>query len=121
MNTFNRIIRPAFIGIVTLSAIASVPAAARTNEEQPPTVKVGYADLDLTTEAGQVKLHRRIVSAAKSVCPFDGMLHDMPHMRLQRDCMDTALASAEIKVAQAVDAANPHGQRYALAFGPARR
>jgi UrcA family protein len=47
----------------------AVPAAAA--EDKAPTVAVRYADLDLTSEAGQRQLDMRLERAAREVCGMD--------------------------------------------------
>ncbi|MEO0062216.1 MAG: hypothetical protein RLZZ08_776 [Pseudomonadota bacterium] len=52
----------AAIGATAITAAIVSPAAAETVR------KVSYADLDLTTRAGQHRLQDRIDSAARAVC-----------------------------------------------------
>ncbi|WP_347302665.1 UrcA family protein [Croceibacterium sp. TMG7-5b_MA50] len=54
-----------------LSGIAALPAAAKAGSEDA-SVSVSHADLDLTTEAGQTTLNRRLNSAARQVCAYHG-------------------------------------------------
>ena len=61
MKLFHAIIITASFGAASAAAIAA-PAAAETVR------KVSYADLDLTTRAGQHRLQDRIDSAARAVC-----------------------------------------------------
>jgi UrcA family protein len=109
MPVFTKLLQSAIIGAITLGALAAMPAAASTSAEQAPTTKVLYGDLDLSTQQGQKRLQARVSAAAKRVCQFSRVpMTDLSHMRLQRDCMKTALASADVQVAQAIDETGPH-------------
>lgn len=55
--------------ILTAALGAAVFATPAVAASQGPGIK--YADLDLSTEAGQKKLDRRIDSAARSACGMD--------------------------------------------------
>ncbi len=51
--------------VVGTATVFTVPASAT------PTIAVKYADLDLSSKAGQSKLERRIDSAARVACGMD--------------------------------------------------
>src|SRR5687768_10025845 len=53
------------------AATFAVPAAARAAEAAVSTAGVNYKDLDLTSEAGQKELDRRVDRAARQVCGMD--------------------------------------------------
>ena len=59
---YPQILAAALLGAATVFA---VPAAAQSS------VAVKYADLDLTTSAGQARLERRIDKAVREVCGMD--------------------------------------------------
>ncbi len=56
----------AILAAALSAAVLATPAAANTS-----TVGVKYADLNLTTEAGQAALDARIDRAAREVCGVD--------------------------------------------------
>lgn len=58
----------ALVAATIASAAMAVPASAR---EVPMSVEVRYSDLDLSTEAGQRTLDRRIQRAAEQICDID--------------------------------------------------
>jgi UrcA family protein len=63
-----------------------------------PSVKVSYADLNLSTLAGADALYRRIERAARTVCGSDDMRERLGHWRAWRNCYDSAIANAVAKV-----------------------
>lgn len=77
-------------GLVGLGASV---AGAATATDEGPAVSVNYSDLNLATEQGTVALYKRIVSAARQVCPAN----TGPNARLAaeaRHCVDQAVARA---------------------------
>ena len=73
--------------ILLLAALMAqgLPAATATGE-QAPSVRVGYADLDLTQEAGRRTLDRRLQRAVESVCPDDNGIRDTARLAAIRAC-----------------------------------
>jgi UrcA family protein len=71
----------------TMSAYAATPVDAA------PSVVVRYGDLNLSTEAGNLALYRRIVAAARQVCPDSGP-RDLQASAISRACRDAAIARA---------------------------
>ena len=69
MSKFVQIVRTSIL--VAAVCGVSVPAVADTLDNVP-TMKVSYADLDLTTDSGQNRLQHRLISAARSVCSDTG-------------------------------------------------
>ena len=68
-----------------------------------PTATVKFADLDLATAKGQIKLERRIHSAITRVC-FQGG-RDLHLHLMESACRAQALAATRPQVAQAIDRA----------------
>ena len=58
------------------------------------TRTVLYSDLDLTKSAGITELDRRILAAARSVCP-SGDSRDLVALTASKKCRSAALASAQ--------------------------
>jgi UrcA family protein len=73
--------------------MAAGAAGAATPDSDVPTVVVKYSDLTLETDGGVNQLYRRIVSAAKQVCP-DYPLHDLGAQRQVEVCRSQAIARA---------------------------
>lgn len=73
--------------ILLLAALMAqgVPAAAATHE-QTTSVRVSYADLDLTSEAGRGTLDRRLQRAVASLCPDDNGVRDVARLAAIRAC-----------------------------------
>ena len=58
-------------------AMTGVASAATRVDAEIPSVVVQYGDLNLNTQAGVVKLHSRLRSAAQNVCsPLDSRVSD---------------------------------------------
>jgi len=70
-----------------LAFTASQPAFAETR-------LVGYADLDLTTQAGNAKLDERLKRAAKKVCGLDGRISPLREAAANQQCFAKAFAEA---------------------------
>lgn len=95
-----------FAALATVALFASVPAAA----EETTKVLVAYGDLDLTSDAGQETLNKRIRGAVKRVCsPIEpsasGYLSN-------KACKRAAFAGAHSQMQVAIARA---GERKALA------
>jgi UrcA family protein len=96
-----------------ISAAAALLAAATllvptvSQAEEPNSVSVSYADLNLTSELGQQTLQRRIGGAARVVCIYD----DSKDLNLQsatKSCRSGAVADAQPAYEAAVASAR-HG------------
>ena len=88
---------------IAAAAVLSPDAAfARTN---PPSVRVSYADLNLSTESGRERFDRRLVSAVKRVCPA-GDPRDLVARRFARTCAAETHANLKQTVASIM---NKHG------------
>lgn len=70
-----------------LALTASQPAFAETR-------MVGYADLDLTTQAGNAKLDARLKRAAKKVCGVDSTTKPLREASANQQCFVKAFAEA---------------------------
>jgi UrcA family protein len=78
----------------TLLVAGAVPAfAAAPQETGAPSVVVKFNDLDLDTRQGAQALYRRLVSAAREVCPAE-VESDLHRTAMVRECRDAALARA---------------------------
>jgi UrcA family protein len=65
-------------------------------QPQAPSVTVSFRDLDLSNPAGATTLYRRIKSAAKQVCGYEGT--DLISKSIWNGCYTTAIADAVGKV-----------------------
>ncbi len=74
-------------GLFGLALSASQPAFAGTR-------MVGYADLDLTSEAGNATLDARLKSAAKAVCDLNRKDASAADVESGRQCFAKAYADA---------------------------
>jgi len=94
-----------FTIIVATAALSfSILAAARaSNADDPPSVTVRFADLDLSRPAGAATLYNRLKGAARVVCreldPRDSVASDLKPARQQyQSCMDKAIIGAVAKI-----------------------
>ena len=82
-------------------------AQAFDSADEPNSVVVSYADLNLAALPAQATLKRRIVNAAHEVCVYDETA-DIAFSRLVRACRNGAVAQAEPAYRAAIAAAR-HG------------
>lgn len=94
----------------SLLALATIAVALPTAAAEAPRAAVRYADLDLTSDAGQAVLAGRIDRAAQSVCGLlderAGSMLPSPHAR---DCYLRAKSTALQRVAEHVARAKARG------------
>ena len=85
------------VALVLLGSLAGVMAAgaagAATPDRDVPSVVVKFDELTLDTDKGVNQLYRRIVYAAKQVCP-DGTMRDLSASRRVEQCRKQAVARA---------------------------
>lgn len=74
-------------GLVGLTLSASQPAFAATRS-------VGYADLDLASDAGQAQLNARLKDAAKDVCGMKRKDASSAEIEMARQCFAKSYADA---------------------------
>ena len=86
--------RRAKIGLLLLGSLAGVMAAgAATPGNDVPAVVVKYSDQSLATQDGVNQLYRRLMSAARQVCP-EAPIRDLGAVRQSQQCRDEAVARA---------------------------
>ena len=95
----------ASFGVFALGAALAATAAPRvTMPPTAPELRVGYVDLDLSSEAGRAELSARVRDAASALC--GGQSFDwLAATPAERDCLRWALADASTQIRDAV--ANP--------------
>ena len=94
MSTFKP--RRAGWALLLLGGLAGVMAAGvagASTFDNPPSVVVKFNDLTLATDSGVNQLYRRILSAAKQVCP-DGPMGDLSAKSQVEVCRNQAVARA---------------------------
>jgi UrcA family protein len=66
-----------------------------------PSVTVQFADLDLTHSAGAAALYQRLKQAAETVCASsDSRSRDLGSQTRHKECMQSAIGAAVVKVDQ---------------------
>jgi UrcA family protein len=73
--------------------MAAGAAGAATPGDDVPAAVVKYSDLSLATQDGVNHLYRRIMSAARQVCP-DAPIRDLGAVRRADQCRNEAVARA---------------------------
>lgn len=79
-------------------AAASTAASAQTIVDGTPTVRVHYADLDLSQPSGMKLLRHRVAMAVTTVCPFP-LAGSMEDMIANARCRATAIKGANQQIA----------------------
>ena len=80
-------------GLVTLLSVCSLGVQAARADDSPPQVKVGYADLNLSSTQGAEALYRRIKIAAGEVC-YPREERNLVLMANRRACIQKAISDA---------------------------
>jgi UrcA family protein len=98
----------------TLSALAALAVASAlvaptvSQAEEPNSVRVSFADLNLASDVGQHTLQRRITGAARTVCAIEGS-RELALASATNACRRDAAASARPTYEAAVASATRHG------------
>jgi UrcA family protein len=92
MKNFAPIQKNAFrIAFASLAVCAALSTVARADEARE--LRVGYADLNVNSEAGAAVLFQRIRHAADRVCELPGT-RDLGQLAAVKSCTDHAIATA---------------------------
>jgi UrcA family protein len=94
-------------GALLIAGLSTAPAAAggirKAVAAKPMPRKVSHRDLDLTTEAGERKLRKRLSSAAYGVCTTDQYGRFVgPSAADRYSCHKEVMAGLELRVASLV-------------------
>ncbi|APG62174.1 hypothetical protein LPB140_04410 [Sphingorhabdus lutea] len=84
------------------TSLALSPVYAQ--QDSMSAVNISYADLDLTSKAGQEAMDNRIYAASKKVCGLSGA-NGKESLKIQsarRDCQQIAYKQAKVKVTIAI-------------------
>lgn len=89
---------------VAIASAALLCAAADTALAQPyadaRSVRVSYADLDLSRGSGRAVLEQRIKQAITRVCPRRPAPAELGHYRIYRDCRTATWDGVQPQLAQ---------------------
>jgi UrcA family protein len=86
-------VKLALLTLGSLTAALSFGAVNAATPDNPPSVVVKYGDLDLSTANGVNEVYRRIVRAARQVCP-EMSFQDLSLQGKISACRDQAVARA---------------------------
>lgn len=86
-----------FCVVALMTAVSLVFSTAKA-DEAPPSRTVGFADLNLSSEAGAAALYKRIQGAARNVCPGDDTSRQLDQIAVRNRCIEDAVARAVRKV-----------------------
>lgn len=83
---------------------ASLFATTAVAQPVSNSLRISYADLNLSASAGQTTQTRRIDTAAKIVCDATGGPHDLTIVAGERRCYKAAVSGARSSIASAMAA-----------------
>jgi UrcA family protein len=89
----------ALLGLATETP--GIAQAIIIEDQQPPTVRVSYADLNLHSDAGRQALKFRVRRAADSLC-IEDVNTDLVRWTIEHDCYRKAIAGAQPQIDAAV-------------------
>ena len=92
MNSFKSIPASSFRSLALVAVLSLLGSAQALADDGTRSIKVGYSDLDLTTQAGADTLYHRIRGAARQVCGYDGS--SFWDQRSFRNCFNGAVGNA---------------------------
>ena len=92
-TTFKNTLRTASFFLCGALTLGTLQATARATDQDLPSERVSYADLDISKPAGAKTLYHRIVSAANRVCSANTYVY-LPTQKGVRECTDTAIDKA---------------------------
>ena len=93
--------------LLTLAALAAVQSGDPVTTvvgDAVPSMRISYADLNLTTRAGQKRLHYRVLGARRALCGIADGRDLIAHTDIGV-CSNQVMASAAPQVAAAIAAA----------------
>ncbi|HEY1926285.1 MAG TPA: UrcA family protein [Caulobacteraceae bacterium] len=85
---------------VALALTAFATAIHAQDNNDPPSVRVSYADLDLSNQSGWAMLNSRVKHAVDVVCGERPSLLDLKQTAAYARCRSTARISADKQLAQ---------------------
>jgi len=85
--------------VLIFASLAALPfAAGASTPSDTPAVRIQYADLDLSRDAGVDRLYVRLRHAAASVCNMRADARDLHATETQQSCTAAALDRAVAEV-----------------------
>jgi len=83
------------LGGLTAALLLGTAAAYAGSPDAPPSVRVGYGDLNLASAQGASTFHARVAAAARSVCSADNVdIRNLREFAAARSCETQAIAKA---------------------------
>lgn len=89
--------------VIAITAALFAAGAVQAQPLESRTVRVSYADLDLSSVAGREALERRVGFAVKRVCPERPSPTEWAKMKIYKGCLDKAWAGVRPQLAAAYD------------------
>ena len=94
------------IALFATALVLAAPVSAEPPEAPAaPQAVVSFSDLDLATDRGVEQLNRRILAAARTMCPNDPGLAELTRHRIAIECIAETRARTHSQMAEAVTAA----------------
>lgn len=96
--------------LIALAALAT-PALA---VEETVDLRVSYADLDVTTDAGRAALEDRVAAKLRKACSVDAATrYTYGRARSDKQCLADGMASAKVEVERVAAAQQRRGREVA--------
>jgi len=92
MNTLKSISASSFRALAFAVVLGLLGSAQVLADEPARSIRVGYGDLDLNTQAGAATLYNRIRGAARTVCGYEGST--FTDQAIWRSCFSGAVSDA---------------------------
>ena len=90
--------RHILLALATATLVAPTSAFA---QDEAPSVRVSYEDLNLATEAGRARFDRRLAAAVRRVCPAADV-RDLAASLVSRRCIAETHTNAKAMAAAAM-------------------
>ncbi len=100
-NQVRKLLIASAVIVLSIPAIAS--ATPLINDEGKPVVRVSYADLNLSSQAGLVALYKRLQGVSKAACGPRNYRQagSLQQSMINRDCYNDLLSKLVAKVGNA--------------------
>lgn len=102
------------LSLLALVTVAAPAFAASQPAEDVVDVRVSYADLDLTNDAGRAALETRVAAELRQACTIDGASrYAFGRARRDQKCIAEGLALAKVQVERVAAAQQRRGREVA--------
>jgi UrcA family protein len=86
------------LSLIALAALAAAPAVAAPAADKSRTVRIAYADIDVTTVEGRAAIEARIDAKLRKACTFEASRYTYGRPVVDDQCVADARATALTEV-----------------------